>query len=518
MRSGRNPVAALLAGTLVLMTARFGDAASLQQVSNWGVSGLPADVSMYIYVPDRVTTNPPILTLIHYCGGTASAVFGQARTGGVVGAADQYGFIMVVPSSGRCWDVQSNKTWTRDGGGDSHAIRQMVRYASSQYKGNADRVYATGDSSGGMMTELLLALYPDVFTAGSAFAGMPAACRGASESGSGGGYSGACAGGSVTHTPQEWGDIVRKMNPGYTGHRPRVQLFHGDADTTIRYANFTEAIKEWTNVLGLATAPTATTMNVPLGDHQATRQQWRNSCGYLVLEGFTSLGGDHGPSDALFKAEYVVPFLSLDKTGTIDPEIQQCSGGGTGGTSGVDAGADGAGRGGAGGTGGRGGSGGAGVGGSAGSGGSGGSGGTATGGASGGGGGATAGGGGASGAGGGATAGTGAGTGAGGSSGASGAQGQGGRGGAATGGSGGAAGTGGVADGGRGGGAGSGAGGTANNDGAAGSPAGGADSAGCSCGLAATSTDHSELRSLAVGLALVIFAGTRRKRSRAAAR
>jgi len=510
MRSGRILVAALLAGTLVLMTARLGNAASLQQVSNWGVSGLPADVSMYIYVPDRVATNPPILTLIHYCGGTAAAVFGQARTGGVVGAADQYGFIMVVPSSGRCWDVQSNKTWTRDGGGDSHAIRQMVRYASSQYKGNADRVYATGDSSGGMMTELLLALYPDVFTAGSAFAGMPAACRGASESGSGGGYSGACAGGSVTHTPQEWGDIVRKMNPGYTGHRPRVQLFHGDADTTIRYANFTEAIKEWTNVLGLATAPTATTMNVPLGDHQATRQQWRNSCGYLVLEGFTSLGGDHGPSDALFKAEYVVPFLSLDKTGTIDPEIQQCSGGGTGGTSGVDAGADGAGRGGVGGAnGGGGGSGSAGVGGSAGRGGSGG---TATGGTSGGG------GGGASGGGGGATAGTGAGTGAGGSSGASGAggssgasgaQGQGGRGGA-TGGSGGAAGTGGVADGGRGGGAGSGAGGTANNDGAAGSRAGGADSAGCSCGLAATSTDHSEIRSLAVGLALVIFAGTRR--------
>ena len=507
MRSGRIPVAALLAGTLVLMTARFGNAASLQQVSNWGVSGLPADVSMYIYVPDRVATNPPILTLIHYCGGTASAVFGQARTGGVVGAADQYGFIMVVPSSGRCWDVQSNKTWTRDGGGDSHAIRQMVRYASSQYKGNADRVYATGDSSGGMMTELLLALYPDVFTAGSAFAGMPAACRGASESGSGGGYSGACAGGSVTHTPQEWGDIVRKMNPGYTGHRPRVQLFHGDADTTIRYANFTEAIKEWTNVLGLATAPTATTMNVPLGDHQATRQQWRNSCGYLVLEGFTSLGGDHGPSDALFKAEYVVPFLSLDKTGTIDPEIQQCSGGGTGGTSGVDAGADGAGRGGGGGTGGGGGSGSAGVGGSAGRGGSGG---TAAGGASGGGGGASGGGGGASGGGGGATAGTGAGTGAGGSSGASGAQGQGGRGGDATGGSGGAAGTGGVADGGRGGSAGSGAGGTANNDGAAGSRAGGADSAGCSCVLAATLTDHFAIRSLAVGLALVIFAGTRR--------
>ena len=51
---------------------------------------------------------------------------------------------------------QSNKTWTRDGGGDTHAIAQMVKYAIDKYKANPDRVYATGDSSGGMMTELLL--------------------------------------------------------------------------------------------------------------------------------------------------------------------------------------------------------------------------------------------------------------------------------------------------------------------------------------------------------------------------
>ena len=86
------------------------------------------------------------------------------------------------------------------------------------------------------------------------------------------------------------------------------------------------------------TNPTATTMDVPLGNHQATRQQWQNACGYLVLDGFTSLGGDHGPSDALFKAQYVIPFLGLDKTGAIDPEIQQCGNGGDGGSPGADGG------------------------------------------------------------------------------------------------------------------------------------------------------------------------------------
>jgi poly(3-hydroxybutyrate) depolymerase len=126
-------LAGSLGALLVLSTAVSARAASLQQVNGWGTSGLPSDVTMYVYVPDKVVTNPPVLTLVHYCGGTAQAVFGQAQGGGIVKAADQYGFIMVVPSSGRCWDVQSNKTRTRDGMGDSHAIKQMVSYAIKTY-------------------------------------------------------------------------------------------------------------------------------------------------------------------------------------------------------------------------------------------------------------------------------------------------------------------------------------------------------------------------------------------------
>ena len=346
-RKGSTLVGTLLTalGLFVVPSAR---AAELQEVSAWGPSGVPGDVSMHVYVPDQVATNPPLLLLVHYCGGTAPAVFGQAQGGGIVSAADQYGFIMVVPSSGRCWDVVSDKTRTRDGGGDSDAIVQMVKYALETYDANVNRVYATGDSSGGMMTELLLALYPDVFKAGAAFAGMPAGCRGAGESGNGGGYSGACAGGSVTHTAQEWGDIARGLAPGYTGHRPRVQLFHGDADDIIKFPNHTEAIKQWTDVLGLDASPTSTDMGVQLGNHQATRQRWQSACDKVVLDAFTSLDGDHGPSDALFPAQYVIPFLGLDKTGPLDPEVEACASGGAGGSAG--AGGAGGGSGGLGGT------------------------------------------------------------------------------------------------------------------------------------------------------------------------
>ena len=102
--SHRLPIGpALLAASLALLLASPVSAALLQQVTNWngGVS-LPSDVTMCAYVPDKVATNPPILTLIHYCGGNASNVFGQAQGGGIVKAADQYGFIIVAASSGRC--------------------------------------------------------------------------------------------------------------------------------------------------------------------------------------------------------------------------------------------------------------------------------------------------------------------------------------------------------------------------------------------------------------------------------
>jgi poly(3-hydroxybutyrate) depolymerase len=53
---------------------------------------------MYIYVPDKLAANPPILVLLHYWGGGASGVFAEAAGGGIVAAADEYGFIMVPQS------------------------------------------------------------------------------------------------------------------------------------------------------------------------------------------------------------------------------------------------------------------------------------------------------------------------------------------------------------------------------------------------------------------------------------
>jgi len=313
-------------------------AATSQKVeqSVWGVSGLPSYVNMYIYVPDQRAAKPPILVASHHCQGTASSTYSETKST-FVSLADKNGFIIIFPEATghNCWDVGSAKSLKHDGGGDTHAIAQMVRYTLTKYNGDASRVYAFGGSSGAMMTQALLGVYPDLFAAGVAVSGVPCGCWAVDYSGdvaTNGQWSGPCAGGQVSKTAQQWGDLVRSMFPSYTGHRPRVQLWHGTADTTINYKNLAEAVKEWTNVLSLSEAPTTT--DTKFG---GTHQLWKNKCGFGVLETVAVDGAGH---DVKWDTNAAAQFLGLDPLGSADPEAVACppTSGGAGGAGNATAG------------------------------------------------------------------------------------------------------------------------------------------------------------------------------------
>jgi poly(hydroxyalkanoate) depolymerase family esterase len=304
-----------------MLAAAPAQAASLQPVTSGWASGVPSYVSMYIYVPDTLAKPPPIVVASHYCTGSASAMFGNLQGAGIVAAADQHGFIMIFPQTpNNCWDVGSTKSLTHDGGGDTQAIAEMVKYTITKYNADAGRVYAIGISSGAMMTQALMGVYPDIFKAGAEFSGVADGCWSAGYDATNE-WSSQCATGMVTKTAQQWGDLVRAQFPSYTGPRPRVQLWHGTADTTIVYSNLAESIKEWTNVLGLSATPT--TMDAPMSGY--TRQVWDNSCGLSVLEAWTQMNGVHTtPVDATA----VISFFGLDKAGP-DPGAAGCADGGT---------------------------------------------------------------------------------------------------------------------------------------------------------------------------------------------
>jgi poly(hydroxyalkanoate) depolymerase family esterase len=262
-------------------------------------------------------------------------------------AADAQGIVLVLPDNPNqnCWDVGTTASLTHDGGGDTQAVALMAKYAITKYNADPARIYIMGGSGGAMLVQAMLAVYPDVFTAGAARAGVPAGCW-ADGYASSNQWSDKCAGGNTVKTAQQWGDMVRAMYPGYTGHRPRLQTYQGDMDTTISYKNTAESIKEWTNVMSLSTAPTSTDMGYKAQIATYNRQFWKNACDYVVFEAWTSPGGTHSMG---YEEDDMLKFFGLSTATTADPE--PACGGDAGGTGGMGAGGMGAGGMGAGGMG-----------------------------------------------------------------------------------------------------------------------------------------------------------------------
>jgi acetylxylan esterase len=340
-------VPTLLATASGMLLASPAQAASLQEVTGWSNNDVPTYISMYIYVPDKLATDPPIMVAAHYCGGSATAYY--SFDSAVVSLANQYGFIMIFPqttnpaSSADCWDVGSTKSLTHNGGGDTQAIAEMVAYTITKYSANAGRVYSMGSSSGAMLTEALMGVYPDVFKAGAEMSGVPDGCWSDGWSAQSN-WGGTCASGGDMMTAMAWGNLVRAQYPGYTGTRPRLWLWVGSADTTISPNNFTQSILEWTNVLDLSSTPTSTVAANNTNQQQGAGQLWSNSCGDTVLEAWELQGGGHAPTPTASTAAAIVSFFGLDKTSATDPGAG-CGDAGTGavdaGTVGKDAGSTG---------------------------------------------------------------------------------------------------------------------------------------------------------------------------------
>lgn len=281
----------LLSLLTAALSGSIAAAASLQQVTSFGAN--PSGAKMYIYVPDKVAASPPIIVAIHYCSGTASAYYSNTP---YKSYADQYGLIVIYPESpysGTCWDVSSTASLTHNGGGNSNAIANMVTYTLNQYNGDKSKVFVTGTSSGAMMTvrdpprrrkeslshtpvfcpeeasltitkNVMAATYPELFAAGIAYSGVPAGCF---YTGTVNGWNSTCSQGQSISTQAVWAQTALNMYPGYSGARPRMQIYHGSADTTLYPQNWNETIKQWTGVFGYSLTPQQTLPGTPSGQY-----------------------------------------------------------------------------------------------------------------------------------------------------------------------------------------------------------------------------------------------------------
>lgn len=214
----------------------------LTQVSGFGSN--PGNLKMYTHIPGGISSAAPLVIAMHGCSQNASA---YATQSGWNKLADRHKFYVVYPeqlsanNSSLCFnwfdtlDVNKNQ-------GEALSVKQMVDYMTSNYAIDPSKIMVTGLSAGGAMTVVMLATYPQIFNKGAVMAGLPYKAATSSFA------SLSAMNGSVIKTPQQWGDLVRLQNPGYTNPYPHLAIFHGTLDFTVNSNNATELIKQWTNL------------------------------------------------------------------------------------------------------------------------------------------------------------------------------------------------------------------------------------------------------------------------------
>jgi poly(hydroxyalkanoate) depolymerase family esterase len=264
----------------------------LTEVAGFGSN--PGNLRMLTYVPETVSASPALVLVLHGCTQNAA---GYDHGSGWSELADRYGFILLYAEQqeannpNRCFnwfqvgDIERNR-------GEVHSIRQMVEHAIGQHDVDRSRVFVTGLSAGGAMTSAMLAAYPEVFASGAIVAGLPYRCATSVPEAF------ECMFQGQARSAQEWGDLVRNAS-SHQGPWPKVSVWHGSADATVKPMNAGEILKQWTNVHGLQQAP-----NYSETIDGYPRRVWTDAAGEEVIEEFVITGMAHGTPLATGGAEH----------------------------------------------------------------------------------------------------------------------------------------------------------------------------------------------------------------------
>jgi poly(hydroxyalkanoate) depolymerase family esterase len=266
---------------LILLVCSL-QAFALTEVTGFGSN--PGNLKMFKYVPASLPANAPLVVAMHGCTQSASSYDDET---GWQALADQWKFALVLPQQQSGNNSSSCFNWFEAGdiargSGEALSIKQMVDRMKADYSSDASRVYVTGLSAGGAMTAVMLATYPDVFAGGAILSGIPYNCG----TGTTAAYS--CMSPGTDLTPAQWGNKVRAAS-SWTGPWPRVSIWHGDADYTVRPVNATESMEQWTNVNGIDQTPDVsdTIAGYP-------HKEYRDASGQTLVETMIITGMGHG--------------------------------------------------------------------------------------------------------------------------------------------------------------------------------------------------------------------------------
>lgn len=246
------------------------------------VSGSFSSLRMYKYVPDNLAPNAPLVVAMHGC--TMSARDYEAA--GWNDLADLWGFAVLYPEqpggTNRCFSWWETGQTSR-GFGQAAGIKGMIDRMKADHSIDDSRVFVTGLSAGGAMTASMLAAYPDVFSAGAVMAGLPHRCATSQLDGF------SCMFEGKNRSAEQWASLVFDTYRGYSGPYPRVSIWHGTGDYTVRDVNAQALVRQWTGVHGVDAVGDNTEQ---LGG--ATHTEYLDAQGRPVVESWLIAGMGHG--------------------------------------------------------------------------------------------------------------------------------------------------------------------------------------------------------------------------------
>jgi poly(hydroxyalkanoate) depolymerase family esterase len=257
-------------------------ASRLTEVTGFGPN--PGRLRMFKYVPAETESSPALVVVLHGCTQTAASYDYGA---GWSTLADRYGFVLLLPQQQPVNNPKCCFNWFRPGDierdrGEARSIRHMAEAMIRAHDVDRARVFVTGLSAGGAMTSVMLAAYPEVFSGGAIIAGLPYGIATNVQEAFDSMFQG------TAHAARELGERVREASP-HRGPWPKVSVWHGAADATVKPVNAKQIVEQWADVHGLNPAPALTQMvdGYP-------RQVWRNTAGEDVIESYTITGMAHG--------------------------------------------------------------------------------------------------------------------------------------------------------------------------------------------------------------------------------